>query len=187
MKLFELYTQVLSEDGDQYFYHGTPYVFDKFDMSKIGSGEGNAKFGYGFYFADNIETATWYAKELSIGDHRETGFNLYTVRLFQLDSFAHWENEIPSDIAECIMKKLMRMGETHTVELMQTEYEEYGEYWNMRNMYSILTDTLGSNKEASEFLNLCGMGGVIGQGHSGNIYTVFDDSLIKIIDVEKIQ
>jgi len=34
-------------------YHSSPHKFDKFDISKMGSGEGNQTFGPGLYFAEN--------------------------------------------------------------------------------------------------------------------------------------
>lgn len=46
-------------------YHGSPYDFDKFDDSKIGSGEGAQAYGSGLYFAENPETAKSYQKNLA--------------------------------------------------------------------------------------------------------------------------
>lgn len=34
-------------------YHASPYDFDKFDASKIGTGEGNQAYGHGLYFAQS--------------------------------------------------------------------------------------------------------------------------------------
>lgn len=34
-------------------YHSSPYDFDRFDMSKIGTGEGAQVYGHGLYFAEN--------------------------------------------------------------------------------------------------------------------------------------
>ena len=34
-------------------YHGSPYDFDRFDMSKIGTGEGAQSYGHGIYLAEN--------------------------------------------------------------------------------------------------------------------------------------
>lgn len=41
-------------------YHGSPYDFNAFDMSKIGSGEGNQAYGHGMYFAGNPAVAETY-------------------------------------------------------------------------------------------------------------------------------
>jgi hypothetical protein len=43
-------------------WHGSPHKFDKFDMSKIGTGEGNQSYGRGLYFAENPTVAKEYAK-----------------------------------------------------------------------------------------------------------------------------
>ena len=45
-------------------YHGTPHSFDKFDASKIGTGEGAQAYGHGIYVAENPEVARGYANKL---------------------------------------------------------------------------------------------------------------------------
>ena len=43
-------------------YHGTPHTIrGKFDISKVGTGEGNQSYGYGMYFAENPKVASEYA------------------------------------------------------------------------------------------------------------------------------
>lgn len=46
-------------------FHGSPHKFDKFDMSKIGTGEGAQAYGHGLYFAENPATAGYYKDVLS--------------------------------------------------------------------------------------------------------------------------
>jgi hypothetical protein len=46
-------------------FHGSPHLFDKFDMSKIGTGEGAQAYGHGLYFAENPGVAQQYSKELT--------------------------------------------------------------------------------------------------------------------------
>ena len=46
-------------------YHGTNRLFDKFDKSKILSGEGHNTWGEGFYFAFNKKVSLEYAKATS--------------------------------------------------------------------------------------------------------------------------
>jgi hypothetical protein len=46
-------------------WHGSPHKFDKFDSSKIGTGEGVQAFGHGLYFTDKEEIARHYADKLS--------------------------------------------------------------------------------------------------------------------------
>ncbi len=58
-------------------YHGSPHKFDKFDMNKIGTGEGAQAYGHGLYFAESPEVAKSYVamqsekdilKNLSVDD-----------------------------------------------------------------------------------------------------------------------
>ena len=45
-------------------YHGSPHDFDKFDLSKIGTGEGAQAYGHGLYFAENEGVAKAYRDKL---------------------------------------------------------------------------------------------------------------------------
>ena len=46
-------------------YHGSPHRFDRFDMSKIGTGEGAQAYGHGLYFAESEGVARSYHQDLS--------------------------------------------------------------------------------------------------------------------------
>jgi hypothetical protein len=46
-------------------YHGSPHSFDKFDIAKVGTGEGNQAFGHGMYFAENKDIAKSYVPNFS--------------------------------------------------------------------------------------------------------------------------
>ena len=46
-------------------YHGSPHDFDRFDMSKIGTGEGAQAYGHGLYFAEKEGIAQGYRDALS--------------------------------------------------------------------------------------------------------------------------
>lgn len=48
-------------------YHGSPHVFERFDLGKIGTGEGNQAYGKGLYMAQSPEVAAQYRKNLSPG------------------------------------------------------------------------------------------------------------------------
>lgn len=52
-------------------WHGSPHTFDKFDLSKIGTGEGAQAYGHGLYFADAKPVAEEYANLLG----KEVRFN----------------------------------------------------------------------------------------------------------------
>jgi hypothetical protein len=46
-------------------YHGSPHDFDRFDLSKIGTGEGAQVYGHGLYFAENEAVAKAYRDALA--------------------------------------------------------------------------------------------------------------------------
>jgi hypothetical protein len=46
-------------------YHGSPYDFDRFDASKIGTGEGAQAYGHGLYFSGSEDVAKKYRTDLS--------------------------------------------------------------------------------------------------------------------------
>ena len=167
-------------------YHGTPYQFDKFDISKIGSGDGLNKFGYGFYFADREETAEYYANELSIGDQKATGFNIYDVRL--IGDFLNWNEEIPPHVHDCVATNLRKIGKEDDADQMDQELEDYGTYWDMNSLYEILEYVVGSPKNASALLVKCGVDGVIAQSpaHEGNVIVMYNDQGIKITDMRRL-
>jgi hypothetical protein len=60
-------------------WHGSPYDFDKFDIGKIGQGEGGGRSGYvgaygwGLYFANDREVAEWYRENLTEQSNRYKG------------------------------------------------------------------------------------------------------------------
>jgi hypothetical protein len=65
-------------------YHGSPYAFDKWDPTKIGSGEGAQAYGYGHYFAGNEDVARGYRDKLSADRYQ-----LPSGELFSPDNLQH--------------------------------------------------------------------------------------------------
>lgn len=49
---------------EQAAFHGSPYVFDRFSLSAIGTGEGAQAYGWGLYFAESQYVAEGYAKSV---------------------------------------------------------------------------------------------------------------------------
>ncbi len=60
-------------------YHGSPHTFDKFDMSKIGTGEGAQAYGHGLYFADSPAVAKQYQETLQTTDTLLNGKKVWPV------------------------------------------------------------------------------------------------------------
>lgn len=80
-------------------YHGSPHDHDKFDSSKIGTGEGAQAYGWGLYFAGKKAVAEHYRKALS--DHVKTaqviaekyGLDLDEDDASSLRSLAHLDRD----------------------------------------------------------------------------------------------
>ena len=62
-------------------YHGSPHDFDKFDISKIGTGEGAQAYSHGLYFAENPKVATEYKLA---GPEADKQFTKINTRLSEL-------------------------------------------------------------------------------------------------------
>jgi len=57
--------QTLNKQTGAIVWHGSPHKFDKFDASKIGTGEGAQAYGHGLYLAESPSVAKSYADTLS--------------------------------------------------------------------------------------------------------------------------
>jgi len=57
----------MDDQDDILAYHGTPHDFERFDLSKVGTGQGEQAFGHGLYFASNEDVAKSYRDDLSSG------------------------------------------------------------------------------------------------------------------------
>ena len=53
--------QTMNKQTGAIVYHGSPHKFDKFDSSKIGTGEGAQAYGHGLYLAESDKVAGEYA------------------------------------------------------------------------------------------------------------------------------
>jgi len=60
--------ETLPEVEEIVAYHGSPHNFDKFQMGKIGTGEGAQAYGHGLYYTDLEDIATGYEKSLTPRD-----------------------------------------------------------------------------------------------------------------------
>lgn len=184
------FTQYVTESyggGDKYFYHGTPHVFNRFDMSKVGTGDGLSKYGHGLYFADTIEAAQYYAKDLTVGKLRDNGYNLYTVRLLRLADYVEWERGLDEDRIHEVCRSLERAGHEDTADEVLDEYRSYGDY-TMESLYSMVSSTLGGDREATELMYDAGIAGVIVEHVflDCKVYVAFSDENVKIIDSEQL-
>ena len=57
-------------------YHGSPYHFKRFDMSKLGTGEGAQAYGHGLYFTENEDIAKYYRDTLRGMKNLQSDFDI---------------------------------------------------------------------------------------------------------------
>ena len=69
-------------------YHGTCYLFDKFLLSFLGSGEGKSKFGHGIYITSSYKTAALYASKAAKANGKECCY-VYTIEVPMLNNDNH--------------------------------------------------------------------------------------------------
>jgi hypothetical protein len=67
-------------------FHGSPHKFDKFDMSKIGTGEGAQAYGHGLYFAENPGVAKNYREMLTKEEQTRAAKNPQNVASMHLEA-----------------------------------------------------------------------------------------------------
>jgi hypothetical protein len=83
-------------------WHGSPHKFDKFDSSKIGTGEGAQAYGHGLYLAESPDVAKTYRDVLSDVDIRIDG------KPYNADDVIHratyMVNEQSGNVAKAIEK-----------------------------------------------------------------------------------
>lgn len=181
-------TERLQERGKITAYHGSPYSFKRFDLSKVGisEGYGKAKFGHGIYFSTDVQDARKAAEETTLSFH-ENGHQLYEVELPPKSSLFHWESMM--DEGEYVKAAdLLREYDEEFSETMLDELESYQETYEWGTFYEMLESSLGSTKEASRFIteDMDYVGcWVESPWYQGTVICIYDDSVIKIVNIAK--
>lgn len=104
-------------------YHGSPYEFEAFDNSKIGSGEGAQAFAYGHYVAESPDLAQFYQNKL--GTKAGTKGSLYGVKIKQpKENFLSWEQDLT---ATPVGKKLLDQMDSALKERLQEELDAHNQ------------------------------------------------------------
>lgn len=174
-------------------YHGSPYDFDRFDLSKIGTGEGNQAYGHGGYFADLELLAKRYRDETSRARGVDKG-TMYEVNIkADPNDLLDWDKPLSADASQVIKDAFNHVANSDPI-LREKFHKAFREQQPGSIYYSILSDhakTGDSAKNqlfATNKLREAGIPGVkyLDQGSRGvgegtRNYVVFDDSLIEIL------
>lgn len=111
-------------------YHGSPHDFDKFDLSKIGTGEGAQAYGHGLYFAEREGVARSYRDNLTSGAD---------PRAFTSEIINSLRGKIPGEISRDTLKlELRKYPETSQ---LAADDAAMGHLHTAANGYDLKTDT----------------------------------------------
>ena len=183
-------------------YHGSPYLFDKFNPTKVGTGTGLQEYGYGTYFAENPKVADYYKFQLkpseeylqkvSKGEYNDlsnlvTEGNLYKVDIPDeyIPKMLDWDKPLSSQNKEIqpainqALDKIKKLGGEVDKKNMTG-----------RDLYFGYQQYRGNNPDfASEGLKDMGIYGVRyldegsrGTGQGTRNFVVFDPTDIKILE-----
>lgn len=166
-------------------YHGSPFEFDRFDVTHIGRGEGAQAFGHGLYFAESPGVAGYYAKSAG---NTQPG-NVYRVKLnVDPDDLLDWDKPL-SQQSEKVKAALAKGGIDVQGRLMDNGADLYRSLVNYEG-YRLKEKGFSADQQgASEFLRSLGIPGIryLDQGSRDSKqgtrnFVVFDDTLVRIVD-----
>lgn len=164
-------------------YHGSPHDFDKFDISKIGTGEGAQAYGHGLYFAESKGVAKSYRDNLTDGASVAPPGRLYKVTInAKPEQFLDWDKPLSqqSDAIRSAMKPVLEQA------AKAARINAWGD--NVRPEHVITVPGL-DQVAATKYLRKAGIPGIryLDQGSRTDgkgtyNYVLFDDSLVKIAE-----
>jgi hypothetical protein len=167
-------------------YHGSPYLFDKFDLSGAGEGTG-IKFGFGVYLTEVEASAVHYSQPRNLElmpDHY-----LYTVEIPALTADNHLGSALP--VEPSIIKKVEKKLGVVVPDNVKTKGKEFRKWVGM-TITGGKKAGFAEEKAAAELLNSLGvLYNVWPQAQSKpdgpkNI-AVFDAANVAIVKREKIE
>jgi hypothetical protein len=131
-------------------YHGTPHTIEgKFDISKVGTGEGAQAYGHGMYFAENPGVAKQYQKDLANhyepyvqygkdkiagGALSDTDLNVFKY----LETGKKQAGQFPHNTQYYAKKIAEERGDLEALKKLQEHSDiKFGEEFNPGNLYKV--------------------------------------------------
>lgn len=165
-------------------YHGSPHDFDKFSLSKIGSGEGSQVFGHGIYLSEHPDVARTYQRELA-----KSGNGRFYEVAFNADpnSLLNWDAPL---VEQAAGRKLIKRFGLPEKSVRMTERGWFDDLpLDGAEAYKAIARREGDWAAASDALRRSGVPGVNywdafsrGPQTGTRNYVAFDDSLIDILN-----
>jgi hypothetical protein len=183
----------MSPQAGAIVWHGSPHKFDKFDSSKIGTGEGKQQQGVGSYLADLKDVGQRYADKEAAKRGMNSGY-LYKVDMpdSMIDSMASYDAPLSAQ-PEGVRVQVLKMLDRDAL----TALKNYHGWTDPQDApFAAIMDALeisrGNNRAAvSESLRAAGIpgiryldGGSRGAGDGTRNYVVFpgNEDLLKILE-----
>lgn len=132
-------------------YHGSPVLFDRFDLSKAGDGTG-IKFGFGVYLTEVEASAVHYSQPRNVElapDHY-----LYTVEIPELTEDNHLVSAKP--VSAIIVNKVEEKLGVKAPEKVKAQGKEFRKWVGM-TITGAKKAGFAEEKAAAEFLNSVGV------------------------------
>lgn len=103
-------------------WHGTPHkILGKFDINKVGTGEGAQAYGHGMYFAENPSVATQYRNILSKPEFTKNAEGMEMREVYYDDNavpFGHSNATVFSEDVEDMKLYINHMKEAFTLPIL---------------------------------------------------------------------
>ena len=183
--------EFMNENNKQIFYHGSPYKFNKFTTSKIGSGSGRQMDGWGIYLTNSKNVAKIYGKyiyEITLLNESELNFIDFgkpvekdvVFRIIE-DVYNYYNKDFD------INKLNLYYNSIKDASLPKVNFNDFElitfDYLGFL-FYETLSRVLGDDKKASTLLLRNGISG-IKRNISNTInpridYVIFDENILNI-------
>ena len=132
-------------------YHGSPFLFDKFDLSGAGEGTG-IKFGFGVYLTEVEASAVHYSQPRNLELMPE--HYLYTVEIPELTEANHLASALP--VSPIIIHKAEAKLGVSAPEKVKAQGKEFRKWVGM-TLTGAKKNDFASEKAAAELLNSLGV------------------------------
>lgn len=132
-------------------FHGSPFLFDQFDLSNAGEGTG-VKFGFGIYLTEVEKSAVHYSQPRKMELMPE--HYLYTVEIPDLTEDNHLVSACP--VAPVILKKVEEKLGVSVPEKVQAKGKLFRNWVGM-TLTGAKKNDFASEKAAAELLNSIGV------------------------------
>jgi len=151
-------------------YHGSPHDFDRFDISKINTGEGAQAYGHGLYFAESENVAKGYRDKLK----KDNRVNSATDRFMNLEvdgqPLASRFDIDPSYVAE--LKGLVANGDQAAIAGWLQQKRARWQQMEADPAYPFRDYAVGKSKSYGDLIDYVNKGGAIRDAGAGRMYEV---------------